>query len=108
MDDVNRMIGPDVDAPVNGTDETSLLYVGRWNRLISTTNWEKGRIIAQWREALVASGCSPSDYADDVWSRHVGGVTPQHVGRLRRVLPAFRRCDRAVPRPLLESLPGRG
>ena len=27
-------------------------FVGRWNRLVSTTNWEKGRIILQWREAL--------------------------------------------------------
>ena len=25
-------------------------YLGRWNRLVSTTNWEKGRIICQWRE----------------------------------------------------------
>ena len=89
MHDVNRMIGSELESPVNGTDETSLLYVGRWNRLISTTNWEKGRIIAQWREALVASGSSPSDYSDEVWSRHVGGVTPQHVGRLRRVFQRF-------------------
>ena len=27
-------------------------YVGRWNQLVSTTNWEKGRIIIQWRDAL--------------------------------------------------------
>ena len=26
-------------------------FVGRWNTLVSTTNWEKGRIIQQWREA---------------------------------------------------------
>ena len=29
-------------------------FVGQWNRLVSTTNWEKGRIICQWRDALCA------------------------------------------------------
>jgi hypothetical protein len=69
--------------------ETSVEYVGRWNRLISTTNWEKGRIIAQWREALLASGASPAEATDEAWSRQVRGVTPQHVGRLRRVYERF-------------------
>ena len=64
-------------------------YVGRWNRLVSTTNWEKGRIIYQWRDALVASGAAASQYADEAWARRVGGVTGQHVGRLRRVYQRF-------------------
>lgn len=97
MQDVNRMIGTELDAPVNGANEASLLYVGRWNRLISTTNWEKGRIITQWREALVASGGAPSDYSDEVWSRHVGGLTPQHVGRLRRVFQRFGTVSEQYP-----------
>ena len=24
-------------------------FVGQWQRLVSTTNWDKGRIICQWR-----------------------------------------------------------
>ena len=69
--------------------ETSTEYVGRWNRLISTTNWEKGRIICQWREALQQTGAPAASYTDDAWSRQVDNVTPQHVGRLRRVYERF-------------------
>src|SRR5262245_8140267 len=64
-------------------------YVGRWSRLVSTTNWEKGRIIIEWREALVAQGLPVSEYSDEAWGRLVGGVTGQHVGRLRRVYQRF-------------------
>jgi hypothetical protein len=64
-------------------------YVGRWNHLVSTTNWEKGRIIVQWREALAAQGLPASEYSDEAWSRLVGGVSGQHVGRLRRVYQRF-------------------
>ncbi len=64
-------------------------YVGRWNRLISTSNWEKGRIICQWRDDLVAKGSLSADFSDDAWSKLVGGVTGQHVGRLRRVQQRF-------------------
>ena len=70
-------------------DEASTEYVGRWNRLISTTNWEKGRIICEWREALRQSGAVAASFSDDTWSRQVGGVSPQHVGRLRRVYEQF-------------------
>ena len=27
-------------------------YIGKWNQLISTTNWEKGQIISEWRAKL--------------------------------------------------------
>jgi hypothetical protein len=64
-------------------------FVGRWNRLVSSTNWEKGRIIHEWREALIAAGAPAADYADEAWSLRVGGVTGQHVGRLRRVFQKF-------------------
>ena len=70
-------------------DATSMPFVGRWNQLVSSTNWEKGRIIYQWREALIASAAPASEYSDDAWSRYVGGVTGQHVGRLRRVFQRF-------------------
>lgn len=64
-------------------------FLGRWNRLVSTTNWEKGRIILQWREALIEANATPDRYADEAWGRTVGGVTGQHVGRLRRVYQRF-------------------
>ena len=70
-------------------DQASLPFVGQWNHLVSNTNWEKGRIIYQWREALRASGAPATEYSDDAWSRRVGGVTGQHVGRLRRVFQRF-------------------
>ena len=69
--------------------EASTEYVGRWNQLVSTTNWQKGQIIRQWREALEAAGTGPEEYTDEAWSRRVGGVSPQHVGRLRRVNERF-------------------
>jgi hypothetical protein len=70
-------------------EETSAEFVGRWNRLISTTNWEKGRIIFEWRRALIDSGAPAQECSDEAWSRRVGNVSPQHVGRLRRVHERF-------------------
>jgi len=67
-------------------------FVGRWSRLVSTTNWEKGRIIAEWRESLSAAGAPASESSDEAWSRLVGGVTGQHAGRLRRVFQRFGRA----------------
>jgi hypothetical protein len=64
-------------------------FIGQWNRLVSTTNWEKGRIICQWRETLIAAEAPVTDYSDEAWSQLVGGVTSQHVGRLRRVFDRF-------------------
>ncbi len=70
-------------------DETSVKYLGRWNRLVSTTNWEKGRIICQWREDMISADAPPDDYTDQAWSHRAGSVSPQHVGRLRRVFQRF-------------------
>jgi hypothetical protein len=69
--------------------ETSIEYIGRWNRLVSTTNWEKGRIIVQWRQALEQVQAPVAGCTDEAWAEQVGGVTPQHVGRLRRVYERF-------------------
>jgi hypothetical protein len=69
--------------------EASQPYVGEWNQLVSTTNWEKGRIILEWRGALIDSSALPAEYADETWANLVGGVTGQHVGRLRRVWQRF-------------------
>jgi hypothetical protein len=57
--------------------------------LVSTTNWEKGRIICEWRQALIDSDAPFVNSTDEAWSKQVGGVTPQHVGRLRRVFERF-------------------
>lgn len=73
----------------SAVDKTSEPFVGQWQGLVSTTNWEKGRIIAEWRQALIDSEAPVSEYSDDVWARLVGNVTPQHVGRLRRVHERF-------------------
>ena len=70
-------------------DETSLAYLKQWDRLVSSTNWSKGRIIHEWRTALLSSGASPTQYSDEAWSRRVGNVSGQHVGRLRRVFERF-------------------
>jgi hypothetical protein len=71
------------------TEETSRPFLGRWNQLVSSTNWEKGRIVSQWRDALRDSGAPATQYSDEAWSRQVGGITAQHVGRLRRVYHRF-------------------
>ena len=70
-------------------DEASLPFEGRWNRLISTTNWEKGQIIFEWRAALKSTDAPTTEYSDEAWARRVGGVTGQHIGRLRRVYERF-------------------
>ncbi len=64
-------------------------FIGQWNQLISTTNWDKGEIICQWRESMQANNVAVSDFSDEAWSQLVGGVTPQHVGRLRRTFERF-------------------
>ena len=71
------------------SDAASKPFVGRWLKLASETNWEKGRIILEWRNALIASEASSSQYSDEAWSNRVGFVTCQHVGRLRRVYERF-------------------
>lgn len=80
-----------VDTAVVEVDlaQSSEPFVGQWNRLVSTTNWEKGRIICAWREALLSAGTPVTDYSDEAWAQLVGGVTSQHVGRLRRVFQRF-------------------
>lgn len=78
-------------------EETSAEFLGRWHRLVSTTNWEKGRIICQWRMRLQAAGVPPALYSDEAWSRRVGNVSPQHVGRLRRTFERFGEAHSQFP-----------
>jgi hypothetical protein len=77
------------NSAIIAVDETSAPFLGQWNRLVSTTNWEKGRIILEWRQALLAAGGPAAEYSDEAWSLRVGNVTGQHVGRLRRVYERF-------------------
>lgn len=77
------------DYDVYVVEEASREYIGRWNRLVSKTNWEKGQLIYDWREGMILSGAPAQLYSDDAWSRRVGNVSPQHVGRLRRVYSRF-------------------
>jgi len=77
--------------------ETSTPFVGRWNRLVSTTNWEKGRIIVEWRAAMREADAPVANSTDEAWAQQVGGVTPQHVGRLRRVYERFAGAAQQYP-----------
>lgn len=88
MKDSSQAIGETVEVDAEFA-ETSQPFVGRWNRLVSTTNWEKGRIVTQWREALIDDKLPATEYSDEAWAMLVGGVTGQHVGRLRRVYQRF-------------------
>ena len=56
------------------SNEVSEEFVGQWQKLISTTNWEKGKIILEWRQALIATEAPASCYSDEAWARRVGGV----------------------------------
>jgi len=78
-------------------EETSLAFLRQWDRLVSSTNWAKGRIIHEWRTSLVDSQASPTQYSDEAWSRRVGNVSGQHVGRLRRVFERFGPVQASYP-----------
>lgn len=71
------------------TIDASSGFVGQWQTLVSTTNWDKGQIICAWRDELKKSGAPVSQYSDEAWSQIVGEVTGQHVGRLRRTYERF-------------------
>lgn len=70
-------------------DEIASEYVGFWNLLVSKTNWEKGKVIHSWRARLQEAGFPRRVCSDDAISQRIGNVSPQHVGRLRRVYERF-------------------
>jgi hypothetical protein len=77
------------DTVLSEAEAASQPFMGRWHLLVSTTNWEKGRIICDWRQALIDADANADEYSDEAWATRVGGVTSQHVGRLRRVFGRF-------------------
>ncbi|MDR2114975.1 MAG: hypothetical protein LBP87_01190 [Planctomycetaceae bacterium] len=96
---VTPMIDP-VIAPAVVEEETLLInspfieelsdpYIGNWNTLVSQTNWEKGAVILRWRQAMIEAELPHGAYSDEAWSRRVGNISSQHVGRLRRVSERF-------------------
>lgn len=89
MDDATEIASQENSLAETELDAASHPFVGQWNQLVSTTNWEKGRIIADWREALIDAQAPAVEYSDEAWSIRVGNVTGQHVGRLRRVYQRF-------------------
>lgn len=87
----NRFSNDDDALMINSPliEELSATHVGSWNVLVSQTNWEKGTVILRWREEMIAAELPRGAYSDEAWARRVGNVTPQHVGRLRRVAERF-------------------
>ena len=79
-------------------DEIASEFVGFWNRLVSQTNWEKGKVIHSWRTKLIEAGLPRRIYSDESIAQRIGNVSPQHVGRLRRV---YERFGAAEPLPNL-------
>ncbi len=84
---------------VNKAEITKKLkfWHARWDKLVSQTNWEKGELILQWRNDLIEVGVPATVYSDEVWSKMVGNVSAQHVGRLRRVFERFGAIQNSLP-----------
>ena len=70
-------------------EEVSSDYISSWNRLISMTNWEKGKLIHNWRSTLSEKGLPRQVYSDESLAKRLGNVSGQHIGRLRRVFERF-------------------
>ena len=87
---------PDDDEPIDAAvlsspviEEVSSDFISSWNRLISMTNWEKGKLILKWRSKLMENGLPRQVYSDESLAKRLGNVSGQHIGRLRRVYERF-------------------
>lgn len=69
--------------------EDSARYISNWHDLVSRTNWEKGKIICQWRKKVCEIHEEIKNVSDRAWSRLAGAISPEHVGRLRRTYERF-------------------
>jgi hypothetical protein len=85
------MIQPEtqIETSIEPLDEAALAvsepFVGRWNLLISQTNWEKGRIIFEWRAALIESGAGATSYSDEAWARSVSTSDSDNISQATQV-----------------------
>ena len=70
-------------------EEVSSDFINSWNRLISMTNWEKGKLIHNWRSKLIENGLPRQVFSDESLAKRLGSVSGQHIGRLRRVFERF-------------------
>jgi hypothetical protein len=84
-------------AEIDSISELSRPFAAHWQVVVSQTNWEKGKIIFEWRRQLADSGVAPRLYSDAAWCRIVGEVTPQHAGRLRRTWERFGESHSSYP-----------
>ena len=87
---------PEDEAPVDAAvlslpviEEVSSDFISSWNRLISMTNWEKGKLIHNWRTKLMENKLPRQVYSDESLAKRLGNVSAQHIGRLRRVYDRF-------------------
>ena len=96
IDSASEMTDDEVVSPEKNQliDEIAMEYVGFWNRLVSQTNWEKGKVIHTWRMRLMDAGLPRNIYSDDTIAKRIGNVSGQHVGRLRRVYEQFNEQER--------------
>ncbi|HMO16176.1 MAG TPA: hypothetical protein PKD64_18790 [Pirellulaceae bacterium] len=69
--------------------EESSNYLFQWHELVSRTNWEKGKIICEWRNSVCRAHPEVKAVSDRAWSELIGGITAEHVGRLRRTFERF-------------------
>jgi hypothetical protein len=83
---------PGEDEPIDAAilnspviEEVSSDFISSWNLLISMTNWEKGKLIHNWRTKLMENGLPRQVYSDESRAKRLGNVSSQHIGRLRRV-----------------------
>lgn len=65
-------------------------FASEWLRHVSNSNWLKGQLIAECVAAMRASGSPKRNYSDETLAHLVGGITSQHVGRLRQVYERFK------------------
>ncbi|MCL2119733.1 MAG: hypothetical protein FWH27_15055 [Planctomycetaceae bacterium] len=70
-------------------EEVSGDFISSWNRLVSMTNWEKGKLIHNCRAKLIENGLPRQIYSDESLAKRLGNVSGQHIGRLRRVFERF-------------------
>ncbi|MFO0940286.1 MAG: hypothetical protein U0930_05910 [Pirellulales bacterium] len=86
--------------------ELSSEFIVRWEKLISTTNWEKGKIIFDWREALIGSQANATAYSDEAWSKPRRRRIIATRWKVKKGLRTVRLKLQQLQRPLLDPFSG--